>query len=139
MASVIHEEEVERVMLILTGIKELENTEDPHVPYFSIIKPLYDEIKRKLKIKGLSLDISGVSYRPPTSPSSVVSFSKDFLFDKRFNFEPNEDNVIGKVDTNRSEMNGERSKKDLERYNEILQEKIEKMDEYICLVDQREE
>lgn len=43
-------------------------------------------------MRNLNLDISGVSFKPVTnisSPSSV-SFTKDFIFDKKFNTEPNE-------------------------------------------------
>lgn len=60
----------------------------------------------------LHLDISAVSIRHNTvsSPSSV-SFSKDFIFDKRFHTDPNEEIIAGagNKDTNRSDYKNDRS------------------------------
>lgn len=69
----------------------LTEKEDPKVDYFEQIKAEYKDIKKKLFKANLHLDISAVSFRHNTvsSPSSL-SFSKDFIFDKRFHTDPNE-------------------------------------------------
>ena len=103
--------------MILASLRDIE-AEEPNVPYFDQIKHNYHDLKKKIQGKGaLALDISAVSFKPQTqisSPSSV-SFSKDFLFDRRFPTEPNEE-VLAK--------STHRSQKDIGHASEAFQNEI---------------